>query len=92
MVLQREIQEGLKGVWGCMSQVKCIETGKPQYNDTSFGYHELYIRYILPVTCLQYLGHGVELHHGVSKGVSVGTQVRHKAEHGAVEGAIDLFQ
>ena len=38
------------------------------------------------------LGHGVELHHGVSEGVGVGTEVRYQTKHGTVEGAVDLLQ
>ena len=41
---------------------------------------------------IQYLRHGVEVHHGLGERLRVSPQIRHQSQHGSVEGAIDLFQ
>lgn len=55
--------------------------------------HFLYIIFVVAViSCILYLGHDVELHHGIGKWVSIRFQARNKAKHGPVESAIYLFQ
>ena len=39
-----------------------------------------------------YLGHGVELYHGIGQRVAIGPQVRDQTEHGSVESSVDLAQ
>lgn len=60
-------------------------------NQTSFKNEQSWLS-LFPTCYIPYLGHHVELHHGIGEWVCVGFQWRHQPQHGTVEGAVDLLQ